>query len=408
MPSTEPAFAIDELAPMRRLALRIAMVTETYPPDVNGVALTVARAVEGLRARDHRLQVIRLRHGAGDRSADADDVRLTGLPLPGHHGLQMGLPCTGALVARWRLQRPDVVHIATEGPLGWSALRAALRLGLPVVSDFRTNFHVYSGHYRLGWLGRPITSYLRRFHNRTLCTMVPTETLARELRTLGYERLHVVARGVDTQRFTPARRSDALRRAWGAGPDTRVLLCVSRLAPEKNIGLLWDAHLQSRCDGHDTRLVLVGDGPSRRQLETRCPGAVFAGMQRGDDLAAHYASADLFGFPSLTETWGNVVPEAMASGLPLVAYDCAAAGELVRSGVQGQLAAPHDEAAFVRHVSQLLGSGARLQAMGAAARATALGLDWERVIDRLEMVLLRAAQSVAVDQRALGSLAFDA
>jgi glycosyltransferase involved in cell wall biosynthesis len=409
--STDSAPAIDDDVPAAWRALRIAVVTETYPPDVNGVAFTVARAVDGLRRRRHRVQLVRLKQDRWEAASDApaDEIRVPGLPIPGHRGLQMGLPCTRTLAAAWSREPPDIVHIATEGPLGWSALRAARRLGLPVVSDFRTNFHTYSAHYGVGWLGGPIGAYLRHFHNRTLCTMVPTEALARELRRLGYERVGVVARGVDTQRFMPTRRSEALRREWGAGPDTRVLLCVSRLAPEKNLGLVCDAYKRVAAQGCDVRLVIVGDGPARADLEARCPNALFAGMQHGDELAAHYASADLFVFPSLTETYGNVVPEALASGLPVVAYDCAAAAELVRHGVQGLLAPVADAGAFVQCAADTLADASSFDAMRKAARTTALALDWEPVIDRLEATLLQHARAAPLDTRPLRELAlFDA
>jgi glycosyltransferase involved in cell wall biosynthesis len=288
------------------------------------------------------------------------------------------------------MQRPDVVHIATEGPLGWSALRAARRHGVPTVSDFRTNFHAYSKHYGVGWLQRAIVGYLRGFHNRTLATMVPTPVLQRELAAQGFYNLRVVARGVDTEQLSPARRDVALRRLWGAGDDTVVVLCVSRLASEKNLTLLWRAFEAIRRRGIEARLVLVGDGPQRAQLQALCQGAHFAGVRRGLDLAAHYASADLFVFPSLTETFGNVVPEAMASGLPVVAFDHAAAGQLVRHGDNGWLAALREPVQFVDLAAHAAGDRTALQAMGARARSTALALDWQRVVDELEAVLRHA------------------
>ena len=163
---------------------------------------------------------------------------MRGLPIPRYPSLRMGLPSKRALVQLWTLQRPDVVHIATEGPLGWSALQAALHLKLPVCSDFRTNFHAYSQHYGVGWLRKPIMAYLRKFHNRTQCTMVPTEALRRELAA---ERLPatcaVVARGVDTQQFDPARRSDGAARAAGAPATDTLVVAVRRAAwrREKNL-----------------------------------------------------------------------------------------------------------------------------------------------------------------------------
>ena len=377
-----------------RTPLRIAVVTETYPPEVNGVALTLQRMVEGLRTRHHAIELVRLRQHADDLPRHSDglhEVLMRGAPIPLYRHLRMGLPCAQVLESRWARARPDVVHIATEGPLGWSALRAATRLQLPVVSDFRTNFHAYSRHYRLGWLQRAVMGYLRGFHNRALCTMVPTPVLQRELAAQGFENLRVVARGVDTAWLHPSKRSAELRRLWGADDDTVVVLCVSRLATEKNMTLLWRAFQAIERSGCKARLVLVGDGPQRAQLQTLCRGAHFAGVRRGDDLAAHYASGDLFVFPSLTETFGNVVPEAMASGLPVVAFDHAAAGQLVRHGDNGWLAAAHDEEAFIAQAVRATVWRAELPLIGARARRTALTLDWRCVIDELEAVLRRAA-----------------
>ena len=373
--------------------LRITIVSETYPPEVNGVALTLQRMLEGLRARRHVMQLVRLRQHADDlpqRARGFHEVLMRGVPIPRYAHLRMGVPCMRKLEQMWTMQRPDVVHIATEGPLGWSALRTARRLGVPVVSDFRTNFHAYSCHYGVGWLQRAIVGYLRGFHNRTLTTMVPTPALQRELAAQGFDNLRVVARGVDTAHLHPAKRNPALRRVWGAGDDTVVVLCVARLAGEKNIALLWRAFEAIQRRGIDARLVLVGEGPQRAQLQALCRGAHFAGVRRGEDLAAHYASADLFVFPSLTETFGNVVPEAMASGLPVVAFDQAAAGQLIRHGDNGWLAAPREPVQFVELAAHAAGDRAQLQAMGSRARASALALDWQRVIDELEAVLRRA------------------
>lgn len=403
-------------------ALRLCFVSETYPPEVNGVALTVARVVDGLRGRGHHVQVVRPRQPVdgqqqrgGDRAhrpgppvdwrtgradpptalarpvdaaaPDHEDRLMPGVPIPRYPHLRMGWPCVGALVRAWRARPPDAVHIATEGPLGWSALQAARRLMLPVTSDFRTNFHAYCGHYGFGALARPMLAYLRHFHNRSHCTMVPTEALRRELAAAGFRGLTVVGRGVDVAQFGPSHRSRALRDAWGVGDDDVVLLFVGRLAPEKNLHLVLQAHQLIRLQRPRTRLVFVGDGPQRLWLQSRCPEAIFAGQRRGADLAAHYASADLFLFPSLSETFGNVVPEAMASGLPVVAFDHAAAGQLVNAGVHGQLAPPDQPQAFLDHaVTQALARDP-LEAMGQAARASALRLDWGQVVSDVERVI---------------------
>ncbi len=393
----------DEQAPIRieqlsgsRRSLRVAVVTETYPPEINGVALTIARFAEGLRRRDHQIQLIRPRQDNADRAGAGEryqEVLMRGVAIPRYPNLKMGLPAKRALEQLWTYRRPDVVHIVTEGPLGWSAQRAALKLRIPAVSDFRTNFHAYSRHYGIGWLGKPILAYLRKFHNRTLCTMVPTETMRAELASLGFYRLRVVARGVDTRLFDPARRSATLRASWGAAPQDPVLLYVGRLAPEKNLDALLAAFEEVRKRAPRAKLVLVGDGPSRRELQARCPEAILAGMQRGEYLAAHYASADVFLFPSLTETYGNVTVEALASGLAVVAYDYAAAAAHIRHGHNGLLANFDSSAGFAALAAGLATDIPQIRTLGCHARQHALAHDWERVVQQLENVLEIAAGS---------------
>jgi glycosyltransferase involved in cell wall biosynthesis len=393
------AIVVDSLPPLRR-SRRIAIVTETYPPEVNGVAMSVARIVDGLHRRQHELQLVRPRQAAATPPSGSggdprfEEVLTAGWPIPAYPELRMGAPSKRALVRLWSVQRPDVVHIATEGPLGWSALQAALHLKLPVTSDFRTNFHTYGRHYRIGWLARPISAYLRKFHNRAHATMVPTDALRSQLDAAGFQRLHVVGRGVDTRLFSPVRRSAELRRRWGAADADLVLAYVGRLAPEKNLDAVIEAHAAVRAAlGDGVRLVFVGDGPLRNELRARCPDAVFAGLRSGEDLAAHYASADLFLFPSLTETFGNVTTEAMASGLPVVAFDSAAAGQLIRTGYNGVLAQDLRTPSFVAAAVALARDASGRAAMGPAARASAESFGWDSVVARFESVLCEAIDS---------------
>jgi len=399
-----------EKLPVMKKALRIAFITETYPPEVNGVANTAVHFVEGLRARNHEIQLVRPRQSRSHRSPDEtgfSEVLMRGLPIPRYPDLRMGLPAKRALVRMWSRHRPDIVHIVTEGPLGWSALQAALKLKLPLSSDFRTNFHTYSQHYGIGWLRQPIAAYLRKFHNRTLMTMVPTESLRRELAATGFRNLRVVARGVDTALFTPARRSDALRASWGAAPHETVLLHVGRLAPEKNLGPVISAFEQLVRTAPSAKLVFVGDGPARDSLRMRCPGAVYAGMRTGEDLARHYASGDIFLFPSVTETFGNVTVEAMASGLAVVAYDYAAAAEHIVDGRNGVLVRYDDTNGFVRHTKALAADHAAIRRLGECARHTAEGLAWGRVVTQFETLLLAlaGAQSEPFNAALLDSVA---
>ncbi len=384
---------LDHPLQSRRRRLRVGIVTETYPPEINGVALTIARWIEGLRQRDHIVQLVRVRQGGNDRpqsTESLDTLPLPGFRIPGYPQLQGGWPAVRSLLTHWRRDRPDLVHIVTEGPLGHSALRAARRLGIPISTSFHTNFHGYSRHYHLGWLATPIVAYLRHFHNQGAQTLVPTMELAEQLQSLGFLRTQVLARGVDTRLFSPQRRDLALRETWGAVPDVPVALYVGRLAAEKNLDLAITAFQAIRRIQPAARLVLVGDGPLAARLRARHPEFVYCGMKRGEELAAHYASADLFLFPSLTETFGNVILEALASGLAVAAFDYAAARAQVEPGRNGLLAPFGDAGAFVAAATALARDSGVLRRMGQNARQAMLRLDSERIYDRLETLFLHA------------------
>ncbi|MDP3585173.1 MAG: glycosyltransferase family 1 protein [Thiobacillus sp.] len=382
--------------PSIRPQLRIAVVTETYPPEVNGVAMTLGRLVNGLQVRNHQVQLIRPRQNAGDQpqpTATLSEHLQQGIALPRYEGLKMGLPAKAALTRLWTRQRPDVVQIATEGPLGWSALAAANKLRLPVASDFHTNFHSYSSHYGFGLLRRAIVAYLRKFHNKAAVTLVPTEGIRRELLGYGYDNIEIIGRGVDTQLFNPGRRDAALRAQWGVREDETVVLYVGRLAAEKNLALVFRAFDAMREANPACRMVLVGDGPERASWQAKRQDAIFCGTRIGESLAAHYASGDVFLFPSLTETWGNVTIEAMASGLAVVAYDCAAAEEVIRHGENGLKAPPEDESGFIVQAVSLAPHPDLQRRLGTAAAARAAHLSWDAIIDSFERVLLRLAQT---------------
>lgn len=217
--------------------------------------------------------------------------------------------------------------------------------------------------------------------------MVPTRSMLAELKQDGFANLKVVARGVDTRLFSPERRSAGLRRRWGVAENGLAVLYVGRLAAEKNLPLVLRSFAAIKTRNPTAKLVLVGDGPERGPLQAQSPQHVFAGMRVGEDLATHYASGDLFLFPSLTETYGNVTVEAMASGLAVVAYDYAAAQEHIRDGVNGLLAELGDAEKFVLRSIELANDAGKMAALGAAARATTEGLSWEHIFDSLEQAL---------------------
>jgi glycosyltransferase involved in cell wall biosynthesis len=374
--------------------LKVAVVTETHPPEVNGVAMTVGRLVEGLRGRGHRVSVLRPRQSREDRGGE-DDLLLAGLPLPGYAGLRFGLPAAGALARAWRARRPDVVHVVTEGPLGWSAVAAARRLGLPVTSGFHTNFDRYSVHYGFGWLRPAVAAYLRSLHRRTRATLVPTEALAADLAGEGIPGVCVVGRGVDTELFAPGHRSRDLRESWGVGEGDPACIYVGRVAPEKNLDLTCRAFDAIRAACPQARMVWVGDGPAAARLRRERPRDHFAGTRTGADLAAHYASADLFLFGSLSETYGNVVAEAMASGLAVVAYRSAAAAELIEDGFSGRSVPPGDVPAFTAAALDLARDDDLRRAIGRRARLDVEVRGWTAVVERFEGVLRQAARQAA-------------
>ena len=376
--------------PATRPSLRIAVVTETWPPEVNGVAMTLAKLVQGLSHRNHDVQLIRPRQTKTEsplNDSSLEEVLMRGMPIPRYPELKLGLPSKKTLVKTWTLRRPDVVHIATEGPLGWSALQAAKVLKLPVTSDFRTNFQSYSKHYGVGWLRKPIVAYLRKFHNATACTMVPTRELMRTLSENGFANLKVVARGVDTKLFNISKRDTSLRISWGATENTKVLISVGRMAPEKNLDQVLKTYEALKHTDQEFKLVMVGDGPLRSQFQQRYPDIIFPGMLSQSNLAAYYASSDLFVFPSQTETFGNVTLEALASGIPVLAFDCAAARDWVQTGINGWLVAENNPDGFAAQAVAIFNSKDALDQITQSTRQQVVHLDWDQIAEQVESVL---------------------
>ena len=374
--------------------MNILLVTETYPPEINGVARTLAQMAEGLARLGHAITLVcpahSARRGRGNAFGQAvvEIRQVRGLPLPGYPGLQIGLPARRLISELLDRRQIDTAYIATEGPLGHSALRACERHGIPALTGMHTNFHQYSAHYGAGVLGPLLLRYLRRFHNRAAGTLVPTRVLAVELADAGFARLHAWPRGVHTELFSPQRRDDALRTAWGLKPDDIAVMYVGRLAPEKNLDTAFRAFNAIKSARPDARFILVGSGPAEQSLREAHRDAIFTGAKEGEELASHYASGDLFLFPSETETFGNVTLEAMASGLAVVAFDLAAAHELILHGHNGMLAAPGLPTAFIDQAVRCATEPGLQRKLKRHARETALQQDWPRLIVRLEQLFL--------------------
>ncbi len=370
--------------------LRILLVSETYPPEINGVAMTTQRLFQGLRARGNWVGLVRPRQRR-EGTATVDTWTVPSLPLPNYPGLRLGLPAWIRLRHLIAAQRPDVVHVVTEGPLGWAAVWAARSMRVPVTSGYHTHFDQYSGHYGLTWLGPWVQAWLMGLHRRCQATLVPTRELAASLRGRGIPNVQVVGRGVDTQQFHPDHRDAALRETWGVRADDLVCLYVGRLAPEKNLAVVERAFAAIAARHPRARMVWVGDGPSLPRLRAAHPEQVFAGPQIGHALSRHYASADLFLFASLSETWGNVIGEALASGLAVVAYRRAAGEMLIRNEENGLSVRPGGSVAFIAAALALANDADTRTRLAVAARDSMGEQGWSQVLECLETILRDAA-----------------
>jgi len=368
--------------------LRIAIVSETWLPQINGVSRTLNELTLFLDGcgDDLLLMIPRYRPPVAS-SASCQISSFAGTRLPFYPEIRLPLARPASIRKQLKTFAPDLVHIATEGPLGWAALRAARSLSLPVATSYHTHFAPYLSAYRLGMLTEAAWAYLRWFHNRTDLTLCPTPSARQQLLTKGFRNVDVWSRGVDNRRFDPAHRDPLLRKKLGIASEETVLLYVGRLAAEKNLAMLIDAY---RLLKGPKRLLLVGDGPLRAELERQAiPGVLFAGYRHGAELARFYASADIFAFPSLTETFGNVVLEAMASGLATVGFAVQGPGDQIVDGETGLLVATIDAETLATRLQELVDERPLRRRLGNAARACAVGRSWDEINRQVRMHYLR-------------------
>ncbi len=367
--------------------MKITFVTDTYAPQPNGVATTLHRLVIGLRELGHSVDIIR----PAVLGCTDEGLEVPSIALPNYPEVRVGLPMRLRLQTRWFKNRPDVIYVATETPLGASAISAARALNIPVASGFHTNFQQYMAHYQLPLLERATISYLRHLHNRSSSTFVPSRDVIDQLNGQGFKNLELLPKGVDTQLFSPRKRDSLARSEWGATNSSIVGLYVGRIAPEKNLPLLVRTFTELRRRFPDFVGVFVGNGPKLEVMKHDHPEFIYAGVQRGEDLAKSYASADLFVFPSLTETFGNVTLEAMASGLAVLAFDYAAARQHIRDGENGYKVPFGDEDAFVAKALALV-SAPNLDQVRVEARASARKVRWKKVVRRFQQNLIEMIQ----------------
>ncbi|GII25522.1 glycosyltransferase family 4 protein [Planosporangium mesophilum] len=361
--------------------MRIAIITESFPPDVNGVAHSVVRVAEHLLSRGHTPLVIAPQPASGCRAVTGQlpypVIRVPSLPTPGYPSFRLGLP-SRRIAAALREHRADLVHLASPFVLGARGVSVARGLGLPTVAVYQTDVPAYAALYRgFGWGEEAAWRWLRRIHNAADRTLAPSTATATALMGHDIERVWLWRRGVDAARFTPQLRSPALRSALAPGGEV-IVGYVGRLAPEKRVDLLAPV---TRLPG--VRVVIVGDGPARASLRRAMPDAVFLGARHGGQLARLYASFDVFAHTGPYETFGQTVQEALASGLPVVAPAAGGPLDLVEPGRTGYLVPPCDAAALTGAVAGLVADPARRAEFGANARAAVEGRGWAAVGDEL-------------------------
>ena len=383
--------------------MKVCVVTETYWPELNGVANTLHHLVRGLVKLNYDIQLVCPFHLQRKDVIAYPRVSLSicgSLQLPGYHSVNVGFPSKALLRKLWRESKPDVVYVATEGPLGWMAIKLCNSMRIPVVSGFHTNFHAYSRYYGLRPLEPIIRKYLVSIHNKTNRTIVPSPGQAAMVRSMGIDNVAIMGRGVDTTLFSPIKRNDELRASWGANEYTRVMICVGRLAQEKNLDLAIATYYRMKREHHDVMLVLVGDGPMLSRLMQEHTDIIFAGAQQGERLAQYYASADVFLFPSITETFGNVVLEAMASGLGVVAYNYAAAKKHIINNQTGMLAPLNNGKAFLNAADTLMRHSFLLKKVRTNAVSQVQAYSWDAVTKRF-IELLGLPQPLETDEIAM-------
>ena len=378
-----------------RPKLNITIVTETWAPEINGVANSLLQLCKGLQQLGHRIQLIRptQKNKCHDFQAEHECL-VWAKSIPKYADMQFGMPQYVKVSKAIERFAPDIVHIVTEGPLGLTALYAAQAHQIPVSSSFHSTFHDFSRFFDLALLVKPIQSYLRWFHNHTVLTCVPSQTTLKQLKDFGVTcPLVEVGRGVDTTRFHPQHRSEQLRQRWQATSNTTVMLYVGRLSPEKEVDVLINSYLRmQKTQTRQIKMVIVGDGPDRNRLMqlARNSDVIFTGSLTGQALAQAYASADVFVFASQIETFGNVVLEAMASGLPVAAYNYASPQRYIQHGKTGWLSPFGQVAHFMQTITQLP-EQAVLKEMGGQARQQIKNVGWQYPVKQFERALYQVA-----------------
>ena len=359
--------------------MRIALLSDTYTPQVNGVTTVVRRIAALLRAGGHEVVVVAPRYPQGPETKDEQELRVASVPFPLYSDIRLSLPSFRRVAEFLNAFRPSLIHVHTEGGIGLAGRRYALGRGVPLVTSFHTNFPQYSRHYGVGLLEPAVWRWLVWFHRAARLTLTPGHAVRDELARRGLTGVAVWGCGVDTKQFHPGRRNTGWRRWLAGGDNTAVVLHVGRLAREKNLDVLIEVWDRARTLlGQRATFVVAGAGPYARRIQSRLPFVRQLGFLPREELASLYASADLCVLPSHTETCGLVALEAMAAGVPVIAADAGGLRESVAHGVTGLLVPPHDVEGFVGALAGLAADPARRFSFAAAGREAALTHDVAR------------------------------
>ncbi|MCC7055026.1 MAG: glycosyltransferase family 1 protein [Gemmatimonadaceae bacterium] len=377
--------------------VRLALFSDTYPPQMNGVSRTLERLVQAARERGAEVRVF-TSDDPQVTAADPDVIRWASIPFWAYPQVRLSAPRAFAARAALQAWQPTIVHVATEFGVGLAGRAAARALRVPLVTSYHTSFSAYAEFYRLGALAAAGWKYFRWFHAAAARTFTPTEAIRDEVQAHGFRHVAVWGRGVDGERFDPAFRSPAWRRTLGIDDGAMVVLYVGRIAREKGLEHALAAMQALHGTARDIRFVCVGDGPYEAEMRAAAPAdVIFTGRLSGVELSTAYASSDVFLFPSVTDTFGNVLLEAMASGLVVVAADAGNTRELVGEsrGVIVQADAP---GAIGAALQGLAADRTRHAAIRTAARAWAAERTWRNVWNGLfgeyrRVISARAASS---------------
>lgn len=372
--------------------MRLAIFTDTYPPHMNGVAAALGRLAHAVHERGGEVRVVTTSDPRAP-AAESDVRRWPSIPFWAYPQLRVSAPPPGPLARELAAWRPTLVHVATPFGVGLAARRAAMALRVPMVTSYHTSFSQYAAFYRLGKLSAPGWAFLRWFHNSGLRTYCPSHAIRDELTAHGFHNTRIWGRGVDMSRFSPSRRSAEMRARFGADPDTVVVAYIGRIAAEKGLAIA-AAAMRRLESAKSVRFIVVGEGPYENKLRALAPAnTVFTGRLSGQALSQAYASADLFVFPSITDTFGQVLLEAMASGLPVVAADAGPTREVVGEEA-GAFVPAGDDARLAAEIYRLATDPTQRSRMAAGALRAASKRSWGAVFDDLVRDYTDLAESV--------------